>query len=203
MNINKSILERLDKLKSFFADDVEAVADAVATDEATEEVVVEFAEVTLVDGETVLSYEGDLTPGTAIFVVTEGEQIPAREGTHVLGGDFEGVSIVVDAEGIISEVIDEREAAEEAEEVVEEEAMSSEDVEGIVDGKLSAYDKTLNAFAETIEALTEKIKGLSTEFSEYKDKPSTEQKETKKFARVDEKPRTAAEQRLLNNRKKQ
>jgi hypothetical protein len=64
-----------------------------------------FNEAVLEDG-TQLSYEGELVVGTAVFVVTETEQVPAPEGTHALGGEMAGISIVVDANGIVTEVID-------------------------------------------------------------------------------------------------
>ncbi len=46
--------------------------------------------------------------------VADGEMIPAPEGTHSLTGEMDGVSIVVDAEGIITEIIDTREEAQSA-----------------------------------------------------------------------------------------
>ena len=128
MNENfKKVIEAIAEMKSMFA-----------------KTSMEFAEATLMDG-TVISYDGDLAVGTAVFVVADGEQIPAPEGTHALGGELEGVSIVTDAEGIIVEIIDERAPAEEApaEEVVEEAAsevveqsMSAEEVESIVMAKM-------------------------------------------------------------------
>jgi hypothetical protein len=65
-----------------------------------------FSEATLEDG-TVLTWEGDLAPGVAVFVVDGENNVPAPEGTHMLTGDFAGKSIVLDAEGIIVEVIEE------------------------------------------------------------------------------------------------
>jgi hypothetical protein len=65
-----------------------------------------FSESTLEDG-TVLTWEGDLAPGVAVFVVDGETSVPAPEGTHMLTGDFAGKSIVLDAEGIIVEVIEE------------------------------------------------------------------------------------------------
>jgi hypothetical protein len=65
--------------------------------------------------------------------------IPAPEGTHALSGELAGVSIVVDAEGIITGVIDERQNEGDGEVAVEEtsaESMSAEQVESIVNAKL-------------------------------------------------------------------
>jgi len=67
-----------------------------------------FMQATLTDGTTVIEYEA-LEVGVPVFVVADGEMIPAPEGTHSLSGDMEGVSIVVDAAGVITEVIDTRE----------------------------------------------------------------------------------------------
>lgn len=66
-----------------------------------------FTQATLTDGTTVIEYEA-LEVGVPVFVVADGEMIPAPEGTHSLSGDMEGVSIVVDAAGVITEVIDTR-----------------------------------------------------------------------------------------------
>ena len=66
-----------------------------------------FMQATLTDGTTVIEYEA-LEVGVPVFVVADGEMIPAPEGTHSLSGDMEGVSIVVDAAGVITEVIDTR-----------------------------------------------------------------------------------------------
>ena len=154
----KSVIEKLDLLKSMFADETEVVADA-PTSEA-EEVAVKFEEAPLMDG-SIISFEL-LEVGQAVFVVTEeGEQVPATEGTLQLGGELEGVSIVLDAEGMILEVIDER-SGEEAptEEVVEEEAMSSEKVEAIVDTKMSDIDEPLNAIVEGVGSILKQNESL-------------------------------------------
>jgi hypothetical protein len=55
-----------------------------------------------------------------VFVVADGERIPAPEGTHALSGELAGVSIVVNAEGVITEIIDERENEGAGEVAVEE-----------------------------------------------------------------------------------
>jgi hypothetical protein len=63
-----------------------------------------FFETTLEDG-TLLEWEGDLTVGTPIFVVDGENKVPAPEGTHVLV-DMGNMSIVLDAEGIVLEIIE-------------------------------------------------------------------------------------------------
>jgi hypothetical protein len=78
-----------------------------------------FDTAVLTDGVTTIEYDA-LEVGMPVFVVADGERIPAPEGTHSLSGELAGVSIVVDAEGIITEVIDERQNEGAGEVVVEE-----------------------------------------------------------------------------------
>ena len=77
-----------------------------------------FEQATLSDGVTVIEYDA-LEVGQMVYVVADGEQIPAPEGTHTLTGDQAGISIIVDAEGKITEVINETETAAAAEETFE------------------------------------------------------------------------------------
>ena len=72
-----------------------------------------FEQASLMDG-TIVEFDS-LEVGQPVFIVTETETIPAPEGTHALSGDLEGLSIVVDAQGIITEIIDERVIEEEDE----------------------------------------------------------------------------------------
>ena len=111
-----------------------------------------FDQATLVDGVTVIEYES-LEVGMPVFVVADGEMIPAPEGTHALSGDMEGVSIVVDADGIITEVIDTREQAQSADPGDEQvdtpeaepvaQSMSAEDVENIINAKFESFTKAV------------------------------------------------------------
>jgi hypothetical protein len=60
-----------------------------------------FAEVTTADG-VVLSYEGELAAGTAVFILdAEGAQMTAPEGNYLLD---DGRTVVVDADGMVAEV---------------------------------------------------------------------------------------------------
>ena len=201
----KSVIEKLDLLKSMFADETEVVAEA-PTSEA-EEVTVKFEEAPLMDG-SIISFEM-LEVGQAVFVVTEdGEQVPATEGTLQLGGELEGVSIVLDAEGMILEVIDERSGEEApAEEEVEEEAMSSEKVEAIVDTKMSDIDEPLNAIVEGVgsilkqnESLKRELDKLKEDFNSFKNEP-TEAKEESKFSTANDKDRRSEYFRKMLNKK--
>ena len=88
-----------------------------------------FMQATLTDGTTVIEYEA-LEVGVPVFVVADGEMIPAPEGTHSLSGDMEGVSIVVDAAGVITEVIDTREDMESSDQF---EAISAEQLPAVLE----------------------------------------------------------------------
>lgn len=209
MNFSEQVKEKFQKvadlMKSSFADEVtEETTEEVATEETAESVETKFAEVTLMDGETVLSYDGELAEGTAIFIVDaeSGEQLPAPEGTHELGGDMAGVSIVVDAEGMISEVID---AREEVVEEVEPEMMSSEKVDAMIEEKLSEVSTPLNAIVDGIESLIKEnttlkneLSELRNEFNEFKSTPSVEQEQETKFSRSEK--MSAREKYLFNLR---
>lgn len=194
-NTVKEKFEELAKLvKEKFSTETE-------TPEATS-TTAQFAEVTLADGVTVLSYEGELAVGTAIFVVGEdGTQAPAPEGTHELGGEMAGTSIVVDAEGIVAEVV---EAGETEEEVSEE--MSTEKVEAILEEKMSSMLSPIEAIAKGVEAVLEEnnklkteLENLKGEFEAFKAKPSVENETKKKFSRKEE--LSGREKYLLNLRK--
>lgn len=102
MNENfKKVMDAIAEMKSMFTS---------STDEVTETT---FGEAVLMDG-TAIAYEGDLAVGTQVYVVADGEQIPAPEGTHALGGEYEGMSIITDANGMVVEIIDERASSEAA-----------------------------------------------------------------------------------------
>lgn len=152
-----------------------------------------FESATLADGVTVIEYDA-LEVGMPVFVVADGERIPAPEGTHSLSGDLAGVSIVVDAEGIITEIIDERMNEGAGEVAVEEtsaEAMSAEQVESIVNAKLEAFSKAVEGLAEMTKAIAEnnatlvnELSSLKSEFESFKAQPSVETKEAEKFSKV-------------------
>lgn len=152
-----------------------------------------FDEAMLADGVTMIEYDA-LEVGMPVFVVADGERIPAPEGTHALAGDLAGVSIVVDAEGIITEIIDERQNENAGEVAVEEtsaEAMSAEQVESIVNAKLEAFSKAVEGLAEMTKAIAEnntnlvnELSSLKSEFESFKAQPSVETKEAEKFSKV-------------------
>ena len=166
----------------------------------------QFGEAVLEDG-TEIRWEGvDLTPGIPVFVVAEGEEIPAPEGTHRLGGDMAGISIVVDAEGRIAELIDEREGSGGT---PAEDAMSAEQVRSIVEGEVSTFGKAFKSMSGIVEAiakqneeLSNELADLKAEFAAYKNAPSNEVKEAEKFAKKSNAGMTSRQMFLLNNMKK-
>lgn len=182
MNENfKAIMDSIRELKATFSAKAEAFNEAV-----------------LEDG-TQISYEGELVVGTAVFVVTETEQVPAPEGTHALGGEDAGKSIVVDANGIVTEVIDTTADASNDLPVVEPamepavtaSAMSADEVESIVNAKLGAFSTIFEGLTEMVktvatenESLRNEVTELKGEFNTFKSAPSNNVTESEKFARV-------------------
>lgn len=184
MNENfKKVMDAIAEMKSMFS---------TSTEEVTE---TSFGEGVLMDG-TAIAYEGDLAVGTQVFVVADGEQIPAPEGTHALGGEFEGVSIVTDASGVVVEIIDERAAqgaAASSDETPEAaaESMSAEQVEAIVSAKMEAFSKVVESLGEMIhtivsdnETLRTEMSAMKSEFDAFKAAPSNGTTEGEKFSRV-------------------
>lgn len=173
---------------------------------AGRKVATQFGEAVLEDG-TAIRYDGEeLAPGVAVFVVTDSEEIPAPEGTHRLGGDMEGISIVVDAEGKIAEIIDERTGNEVT---PAEEQMSEAQVKAIVEGEVSTFGKAFKSMSGIVEAIAKQNAELSAELSElkaefaaYKNAPSNEVKEAEKFAKKNTVGMTSRQLFLLNNMKK-
>jgi hypothetical protein len=153
-----------------------------------------FASAELVDG-TVIEYDGELAVGTAVFVVAEGEQIPAPDGTHALGGELAGVSVVT-ADGVITEIIDEREGGDAGEAPAEApaaeamSAMTEEQVEAIISAKLESFSKAIEGIGEMMttiarenEAFRAELSGMKEAFEAFKAAPSNTEKEENKFSR--------------------
>lgn len=168
-----------------------------------------FSEATLLDG-TAIQYEGELAVGTPVFVMdTDMNAIPASEGTYDLAGDMEGVQIVVDADGIITEVIDARqELSDDTPEdaAPKEEAMSAEKVEEIISAKLGAFSTSIEKIAEMMSAIVEEnesfkseIETLKNEFTAFKGTPADATNEKNKFSRQNT-TLTARQKFLLNNK---
>ena len=181
MNAYEKVMNELGKIKSMFE---------TATEENVQET---FETATLLDGETTIEFEM-LEAGQQVFIVTPEGRIPAPEGTHALGGDYTGVTITVDADGFISEVIDERGSPAEqapAEQAPVEQSMSAEEIETIINGKLESITTTFEAVADMMKSISEEssnlrneIATLKADFESFKAMPSNETKESEKFARA-------------------
>lgn len=181
MNAYEKVMNELGKIKSMFETAVE------------ENVQETFETATLLDGETTIEFES-LEAGQQVFIVTPEGRIPAPEGTHALGGDYTGVTITVDADGFISEVMDERGSPADqapADQAPVTQSMSADDVEAIVNGKLSTLTTTFEAVVETLKSISEEsaslrneIATLKADFESFKAMPSNETKEGEKFSRV-------------------
>jgi len=179
-----------------------------------EKEVMKFDQATLTDG-TVIEYEA-LEVGQAVFVVADGESIPAPEGTHSLSGELEGVSIIVDASGVITEIVDERESTEEeasaeTEETTTEaepvaESMSAEDVEKIISAKLESFTAIIEGLGEMTKSIADnnatlvnELSSLRSEFESFKAQPSVEAREGERFSKVGN--LTTRQQFLMKNKK--
>jgi hypothetical protein len=173
-----------------------------------------FDQATLTDG-TVIEYEA-LEVGQAVFVVADGESVPAPEGTHSLSGELEGVSIIVDASGVITEIVDERESTEEeasaeTEETTTEaepvaESMSAEDVEKIISAKLESFTSIIEGLGEMTKSIADnnatlvnELSSLRSEFESFKAQPSVEAREGERFSKVGN--LTTRQQFLMKNKK--
>jgi len=201
MNQNfKKVLDLISEMKESFS--------------KKEKEVMKFDQATLTDG-TVIEYEA-LEVGQAVFVVADGESIPAPEGTHSLSGELEGVSIIVDASGVITEIVDERESTEEeasaeTEETTTEaepvaESMSAEDVEKIISAKLESFTAIIEGLGEMTKSIADnnatlvnELSSLRSEFESFKAQPSVEAREGERFSKVGN--LTTRQQFLLKNKK--
>ena len=146
-----------------------------------------FAQAVLSDG-SIIEWDGELEVGVACFIVSGEERIPAPEGTHQLTGDYEGISIITDPEEDADEVSEEAASEEMSKDEKTEITLSADDVENIVNGKLSTFtDKISEMFKAVTESNTElknELISLKEDYESFKNKPSVESVESEKFARV-------------------
>ena len=134
-----------------------------------------FAEVKTADGSIVLTYEGELMAGTALFVVTPDGNIPAPDGEHMLET---GVTVTV-KDGLIESIMEtaieeepkvevEIEAAEE-EVVVAEEAPAMEETEAIVEAVAEVVKELVG---EMEMKMKEKMAELEAKFNTFAAAPA-------------------------------
>ena len=148
--------EALGKIRVMLGlEEVESETTVVETE--TETTNVELAEATLLDG-TVVKTEGDFEVGKQLFVVTEDGDIPAPPARHET---TDGVILVVDDEGIITEI----------EEVVVEEETETE--ENFSDDLINQLVGALQPSLDKIEELSNEVKALKGQFHEFRDEPGS------------------------------
>ncbi len=125
-----------------------------------------FADYKLVDG-TVVRVDGDLVAGTAVYVITEDETLPAPDGEH----QVEGVGVIKTEGGKITEVV-----AEAAAEEVEVAAEINPEVAGEVVSEIAeGYPAVDPAVVEEIVkkhlvSIMEELKAAYAEMGKMKDK---------------------------------
>lgn len=214
--MNKEMLKEL--VKKHFS-----LTDNIETPEQTSEET--FAEATLVDGTKITNMvDADFEPGQVLHVITEGDvHLVAPEGAHVTES---GIEIVVDGEGVITEVnrpdeATEVEATEEesleehapveeamAEESVVEEAELEEVVEEAMeegDVKEAIVAAIAEVIAPEIEAMKAKLSEVEEKMKEYMSKPASEPTLQSKFNKIEQIKNNAfkGEKSVSNSKKAQ
>lgn len=156
----------IEKIKALFAEsNIEATAE-------TEK----FLDAKLVDGTIIRTDAEEFKPGDKLFVITEdGEKVQAPEGMHET---TEGMVIVVDAEGTITEV---RKPEVETEETPSEEKMKSEVEtkmeEAPVKEEKTAEPTEMEVLASRVQKLEEALAMLVSEMEMKKTEMSELTKE--------------------------
>tara|TARA_R110002126_G_scaffold149628_1_gene295644 strand:+ start:679 stop:1218 length:540 start_codon:yes stop_codon:yes gene_type:complete len=116
-----------------------------------EPVAVELATATLTDG-TVITYEGELAIGTAIFVQTAEGDIPAPDATH----EVEGGLLVTTVGGMVTEIV-------EPEVEIEVEVASEEFA------TMTAFNEVVAKMETAIAELTAKVASLTASNNTHKE----------------------------------
>ena len=130
-----------------------------------------FADYKLVDG-TVVRVDGDLVAGTAVYVITEDETLPAPDGEH----QVEGVGTIKTEGGKITEVVV-AEAPAPAEEVAVAAEITPEVAGQVVSEIAEGYPMVDPLMVEEIVkkhlvSIMEELKAAYTEMGKMKDKMS-------------------------------
>ena len=116
-----------------------------------EEIKVDMATATLTDG-TVITYEGELAIGTAIFVQTAEGDIPAPDATH----EVEGGLLVTTVGGMVTEIV-------EPEVEIEVEVASEEFA------TMTAFNEVIAKMETAIAELTAKVASLTASNNTHKE----------------------------------
>lgn len=194
-----TVNDAISKLRVMLGAATEEVKEvAMETEEVKEEVKVNMAEATLVDGTEVYT-EGELEPGAILFVrAGEGadEDPFAPEGKHET---TDGLLITVGASGEITNVEEkggeEETPAEAQESFEEEEEVIEEKKEFDVEGLLEGIAGMLEPYTEEIKELKEELSVLTSRFNEVADEPAAK-KVANTFSKEAQTKATTAEARF-------
>jgi hypothetical protein len=137
---------------------------------------VKLESVVLSDGVTI-NYER-LEPGYPVFA--EDGTTPLAEGTYVME---DGVSIVVDENGIIVEVVQPEEPAAPSEEETPAEEMEETPEEEVPSSETSDQD-TIAKLAEDMKTVMEALVNLADEVAALKDQVTMAEQKVKEFAKA-------------------
>ena len=122
-----------------------------------------FAEIKTADGTLTLEYEGELGEGTVLYIKDEeGNTIPAPAGEHLLA---DGIRVVLDEEGRVTEFLTPTEAPAETmeEEMPAEEApvMTEEVVGALVEAVVEAVQESMKNYGERMSAIETRLEKFS------------------------------------------
>jgi hypothetical protein len=164
-----------------------------------------FGEIKTADGELTLTYEGDITVGTEIFVITVDGNVPAPDGEHELEG---GIKIETEGGVITSIERGEEEQPEIADETTagmypKEKMAEEEIVETIVENTIEeiiedAQEDIVAAIAEVIAPMIDEMK---KDIEEMKSKFAATEKKVETFGLQPAAERTKAEIKNRNTAK--
>ena len=145
-----------------------------------------FADYKLVDG-TVVRVDGDLVAGTAVYVITEDETLPAPDGEH----QVEGVGTIKTEGGKITEVVV-AEAPAPAEEVAVAAEITPEVAVEVTEEIKEAYPAMTPEVVEAIVAkhlgaIMEELKAAYAEMGKMKEKMSAFASQVETMADIVEK----------------
>jgi len=189
-NKNKALVDRLREL--VFGAEEEAKEKEKSAEKT-------FAEYTT-DKDTVLVAES-LEVGAPVFVVADGEQVPAPDGEYMI--PEEGVTVVV-AEGVVTDIIEaqaEEEAPAAEEEMSAEKYVTKEHLEKVLEGLVGKFSEVVeDKFGEVskgLEAAKEEFAEV-TKVKRMTGKPAPEKKvETKEGFSLGHKNENSLANRLL------
>lgn len=179
---NNLLIEKFEQLKNVFT--------STFSSQATEVVSETFATVKTAEG-VELTIEGELAVGSKVTMKdTSGQLVPAPEGLHTL----EDGTVIVIANGAISEINPKAEAPE---------------VEVEVEQKTADFTTQINTISEVLNSLTSRIEGIektvaAQSFAKVEDLESIKEVVTKTYAVVEglvNTPAAAVENKFSTNKR--